>query len=248
MQTANAQTKARQAQAEAKATSTEQQEARRAETTVRELENEYQALVAETKVKVQEENQRRVVGAEEAQQSAKAKVAGLKAQILAEEQGVEMLKQKYEAEIGTPALAEKERKILESKAEVAGIKLRAQAEIDQLKKTLEIIEKGGKSGGQTYLIENFEKLITPFAETLRFFPVDNLSIITGAEGTHEPISAIHPNAVELEKNKFIKGAISRALKTRSTGIKESEVRRSTTEPERDSQSPDSEDKNDKNES
>ena len=46
------------------------------------------------------------------------------------------------------------------------------------------------------MIENFERLIAPFAETLGYFPVDRLSVITGAEGSHEPISAIHPNAIE----------------------------------------------------
>jgi hypothetical protein len=63
-----------------------------------------------------------------------------------------------------------------------------------------------------YIIENFFNLIEPFAETLGMYPVNNLSILTGAEGTHEPISAIHPNAVELEKNKLIGGAIASALR------------------------------------
>ena len=54
-------------------------------------------------------------------------------------------------------------------------------------------------------------MIGPFAETLGFFPVDKLSVLTGAEGKHDPISAIHPNAIESEKNKLIGAAIAEAL-------------------------------------
>jgi hypothetical protein len=39
-----------------------------------------------------------------------------------------------------------------------------------------------------------DRIMGPFAETLGYFPVDKLSIITGADKTGEPISAIHPNA------------------------------------------------------
>ncbi len=82
--------------------------------------------------------------------------------------------------------------------------------IDQLKQTLAIIGEG-ESNELTYIIENFERLITPFAETLELFPVSRISVITGAEGRQEPISAIHPNAVAMERNNMIAGAISEAL-------------------------------------
>ena len=211
VQTANAETKARRARADALAQATEQQEARRAETEVRALENEYQRVVADTKVRVMEEHQRRTVGVEQAQQNARAKVAGLTAQIESEKQGVEMVRRKFEAEVITPATAEKERMILGARADAARMRAKAQAEIDQLKETFEIMNQGGGAGRETYLIENFERLVAPFAETLTFFPVDRLSVITGAEGKHEPISAIHPNAVEMEKNELVRGAIASAL-------------------------------------
>jgi uncharacterized membrane protein YqiK len=228
IQTANAETKARQARANASASSIEQQEARRAEIRVRELENEYERLVAETRVKVKQEEQRKIVGVEQATQDAKATVAGLKSEIEAEKQQIEMLANKYEADIITPALGKKEEMILNAKAEAARIAAKAQAEIDQLKQTLQIIQKGGENGRETYLIENFQQLITPFAETLRYFPVDKLSVITGAEGSHNPISAIHPNAIDREKNDLIGGVLGEAL--RKSQRKKKVLKPSKTEP------------------
>ncbi len=218
VQTANAETKAREARANARAASVEEEQARRAEVQVRALENELENLTAETRVKVKEENQRRVVGLEQAQRDAAAKVEGLKQEIEAERQGIEMLAKKYEASIVTPALAEKDRQILAARAQAARIRGRAQAEIDQLKNTMEIIAAGGSSGVDTYVLENFERLIGPFAETLGFFPTKHISVITGAEGDHQPISAIHPNAVAEERNKMLGGVLSEALNRATAGV------------------------------
>jgi len=214
IQTAAAETKARRARAEAQAAAVEQQEARRAEVQVRSLENELENLKAETRVKVQTENQRRTIGVEQATRGAEARVAGLKQQIAAEMQGIEMLQRKYEASIVTPALAERDRMVLAARASAARMRAKAQAEIDQLKQTLEIIGRQSGVGQDAYLIENFERLIAPFAETLELFPVKRVSIITGAGGHHEPISAIHPNAVEAQKNALIGGVMAEALRSR----------------------------------
>jgi flotillin len=214
VQSANAQTKARVAQADARAASIEQAEARRAETEVRSLENAYERLVADTRVKVAEEEQRKKVGVEQEQRNGTARVAGLTAEIAAEKQRAAMLATQYEAEIVTPAKAEKERMVLQSGARAASIRGKATAEIEQLERTLEIIGTGSASGSKTYLIENFDRFIGPFAETLSFFPVKRLSVITGVEGRHEPISAIHPSAVEQEKNDLIAGALRSALEAR----------------------------------
>jgi hypothetical protein len=211
VQTANALTQARQAKANADATSAEAREERRADVEVRSFENAYENLVAQTRVKVAQENQRKAVGVEKARQSAAAQVAGVKGQTEAERQRIEMLRRKFEAEIITPALAEKEQKVLQGQAQSATILGKSQAEIDQIKATLEIIKKGAAQGTQAFLIDNFEKLIGPFAGMLELFPVGWLSVITGAEGRHEPISAVHPHAVELEKNRLIEGALGEAL-------------------------------------
>ena len=216
VQTANAETKARVAQAEAKASSVEQQEKRRAEVEVRSLENEYERLVADTRVKTAEQTQAQTIGVKQAEEDGIARVGGLKAEIEAETQGVQMLEKKYEAEIVTPATADMEKMILDAKAAASMVRGEAQAKIDQLKRTLEIIQKGGDAGKQTYFIENFERIIAPFAETLEFFPVDKLSVITGVEGNHEAISAIHPSAIAREKNDLIGGAIASALQDRET--------------------------------
>ncbi len=211
IQTANALTQARQAKANADASAAEAREGRRAEVEVRTVENTYENLVAQTRVKVASENQRKAVGIEQAKQSAAAQVAGYKAKIEAEKQRIEMLKKKFEADIITPALGAREKKVLQAQAESATILGRSQAEIDQIRKTMEIVQKNGAQGAQAYLLDNFEKLIGPFAETLDLFPVGSLSIITGAEGRHEPISAVHPHAVDLEKNRFLEGALGEAL-------------------------------------
>jgi len=137
--------------------------------------------------------------------------AGLKAAIEAEKQTIEMLKKKYEAEIITPALAQRDKSILKAKAEAAIMIGKAQAEIDQLEYTLKILEQKDTMGKEAYIIENFERLVTPFAETLSLFPAKKISVITGVEGKHDPISAIHPNAIDDEKNKLIADAISSAF-------------------------------------
>ncbi len=215
VQTAAAETRARQARAEAMAAATEQQEARRAEVQVRSLENELQNLTAETRVGVQTETQRQAVGVEQATRGADARVAGIRRQTEAERQGIEMLARKYDAELTTPALAEKERMILAARANAARMLGRAQAEIDQLKQTLSIVGKSGGAGQDAYIIENFERLIAPFAETLQYFPVKSVSVITGAGGRHEPISAIHPNAIDKGKNDLISGVLDQALGLRA---------------------------------
>jgi flotillin len=220
IQTANAQTQARQAKANADASSAEARETRRADVEVRSLENSFENLVAQTRVRVAAENQRKAVGIEQAKQSTLAQTAGFRAQIEAVKQRIEMLKKKYEAEIVTPALAVKERQILQAEAAAAGLVGKAQGEIDQLKNTLRILDNAKDEGRIAFIIENFEKFVVPFAETLELFPAGKLSIITGAEGRHEPISAIHPHAVELEKNKIIGGAITQAL-----GIADEEMKK-----------------------
>ncbi len=223
IQTANAETQARVAQAEAIAAASEEQEKRRADVEVRHYENMYQNLVAETQLRIAEQEQHKAVGVQKAISEAQANVAGLKAEIEAEKRRIEMLEQKYEAEITTPALAEQERLALEAKEESARLLGKAQAEIDQLKQTLEILEKSGERGIQTYIIENFQSLIQPFAETLSLFPVEQVSVITGVEGDHPPISAIHPNAIAEEKNKLIAGALVSALKKKTRGKKSKET-------------------------
>lgn len=211
IQTANAEMKARVAKADAKANAAEQQEARRAEIEVKALENEYENLVALTKVKVQEHNIRKMVGIQKAERDAEAKVNGLIQKIEAEKQMINMLKEKYEAEIVTPAMAKRDKMILDAEAQAVLMRSKAQAEIDQLKQTLGILKKEGRQGWQTYLIENFARIITPFAETMNLIPVKKLTVVTGTQGTRGPISAIHPNAIDMEKNQFIGGIMQQAF-------------------------------------
>lgn len=212
VQTVNAETKARKAIAESRANAVEQEEARKAEVAVRNIENQYEELVAETKVNIMQEKQLEKVGIEKVLQDMKAQEGALLSEIEAEKQKLEMLRHKFEAEIVTPAKAEKERMVLQARQQTFAFLGKAEGEIEELKETIDIINQNPETGNKVYLIENFERLIRPFAETLDYFPTKNISVITGLEGRHEPISAIHPSAVEEMKNNLISYTTAGAVK------------------------------------
>jgi hypothetical protein len=218
IQSANAETQSREAQALARAAAKEQSEARRAEVAVRQAENEQESLRAETRVKVAAEKQRAAIGIQKATRDADAEVAGIQAQIEAERQRIEMLRARYEADAVTPAVAEQERMVLDAQAQAALLRGRAQSEIDQLKRTVEILQKGGKAAVDAYVIENFARFIEPFAKTLTLFPVINTTVITGAGTTREPISGIHPHPIEEEKARLLREAFG-AIATGATSQK-----------------------------
>ena len=197
IQSANAETQSRAAQAHAAAK--EESEARRAEVAVRQAQNSKESLLAEIRVKVAQETQRSAIGVRRAERDAHAKVAGIKAQIGAEQQRIAMLRERYRAEILIPAEGEQERMTLQAKAEAAERRGRAQGEIDQLNRTIEILRQGGKAALAAYVIENFEKFIEPFSKTLSLFPAKHATVISGAGGTHAPISGVHPHPVEEQK-------------------------------------------------
>jgi len=207
IQSANAETKARQAQAEARAASAEQAEARRAETEVKNLGNELTRLKAEVRVKLAEEAQRQKVGVEQESAGARARVSGYKAELEAERQNIEMLKNRYRAEIVTPALAEKEKSILEARAEVSGWREVAGRAGATGAVTLETMKAAGGEARRAWVLDNFEKLFEPFAKTLALYPTDHVSVVTGSGGDREPISAIHPNAVAAARNDIVAAAL-----------------------------------------
>lgn len=211
VQTANAQTKARVAQAESKSASVVQQESRRAEIEVKSLLNELENLKAETAVLVKQEKQNKALGVSQAIKDGEAVVKGLKLQITAEKENFEKLKAEYDANIITPAQAKKEEKVMKAKAEAAIIRSKAQAEIDQLKNTMDIITKGGQSGRDSFILEHFQSLFKPFAQTMDLFKVDDLRVITGANEKHEPLSAVHPDPLQQSNRDYLGGLLSKAL-------------------------------------
>ena len=209
IQSANAETRAREAQAEAKASASEQAEGRRAETEVKNLKNELDRLKAQVRVALAQEAQRQQVGVEQVSADAKARVSGVTAEIEAEKQNIELLRNRYNAEVITPAQALKEKAILDAGAEVASWYEVARAETEQLEVTLKTIKDAGR-GKAAWLIENFENLFKPFTETLSNYPVDHVSVITGTGGNREPISAIDPNAVAKVRNEIVENALKRS--------------------------------------
>ncbi|MCB0044225.1 MAG: hypothetical protein H6642_14580 [Caldilineaceae bacterium] len=202
VQTANADTQSRVAQAEARATAKEEQEARRADVTVRELENERQRVEAETKVRLAEERQRSAVGVQEASRNAESEVAGVVARIEAEKERIEMVKAQLEAGVIIPAIATQEKLREDAKAQAANILGHGQAELNQIARTVEILRNADKQGSTAYLIERFNELVNQFAETMDLFPVGEISVISGSK-PQGPISAIHPNAVDKSVNQYI---------------------------------------------
>jgi regulator of protease activity HflC (stomatin/prohibitin superfamily) len=208
VQSVAAETNARQAQAEALAASAEQAEARRAETEVKALRNELERLKAETRVRVKEATQVLTVGVEQANQDAKARTAGIRGEIEAERQKIEMLGQRYKAEIVTPAAGQREKMVLDAKAEAVRMSAKAIAELEQLGVSLENLGSGGSGARRAWIIDNFDRIIGPFAETLGMVPADHVSIISGASGERHPLSAVTPDALALARNEMIAGALS----------------------------------------
>jgi flotillin len=212
IQSTDAEAKARIAKAKSLAEATKQQQQREAEIKVRNVENELEQLRAQTKVLIQEQKQKETIGIEKALRDCEAAKASMISQINSEKEKINFLRNKYRAEIITPAEAQKEQMILQAEKEAAKIKGKAQGEINELKNTINMIMKNPK-GLQTYIIENFNAIVEPFAETLAMFPVKKVTVITGADGKHDPISGIHPHAIEEFKNQLISQNMAAVIST-----------------------------------
>lgn len=207
VQSVNAETKARQAQAEAKASSAEQSEARRGETEVKSLKNELERLKADVRVKLAQENQRKNIGVEQETSNAKARVAGIKAELDTEKRKIEMLENRYRAELTTPALAQKEKAVLVAKTNVANMISVSEAELEQLGVTLTSMKNSGSNSRNAWILDNFEKIFMPFTKTLSNYSCGSVSVITGSGGHREPLTAITADAITLKRNDIIAGAL-----------------------------------------
>jgi flotillin len=215
IQTANAESQSREAKAGARAAAKEQEESRRADVTIRSLENERQNIEAQTRVRLATENQRKAVGVQEATRNAESEVAGVKAQTEAEKQRIEMVKAQLEAATIVPAQGEAEKRIQNAHAEAANIRGEAQAQLNQLCATVEIIQRGGDEGLTAYVIEKFGGLVQAFAGTMDLFPAQRVSVISGRRPEDGPISAIHPGAIDANLNQRIADLLGPAAVTQA---------------------------------
>jgi hypothetical protein len=152
---------------------------------------------------VAKENQRRAVGVQEATRNAEAEVAGVLAQIEAEKQRIEMVRARLQANTIVPVQATQEKMIEGAKAQAAQLRGQAQAELDQIARTVKILQAGGDQAVTTYMIEKFGGMIGEFAKTMELFPVSKVSVIAGNAARQGPISAIHPSALDSEVNERI---------------------------------------------
>jgi len=203
VQTANAESQSREAKAMGQSTAKEEQESRRAEVAIRSQENERQRIEADTRVQVAQEKQRQAVDMQEATRNAESEVAGLYAKIEAEKQRIEMVKAQLEAGIIMPAQATRTKMIEDARAKAATIRGHNQSKLDQLARTVEILQAGQEQGKTTYMIEKFEEVVGSFAGTMDLFPVDNITVIAGRNQPDGPISAIHPSAIDESMNEQI---------------------------------------------
>ena len=210
VQTANASAQSRQAQAEARASSKQEQEARRAEVRIREIQNERQRIDAQTKVQLAEERQRGAVGMQEATRNAESEVAGVRARIEAEKQMIEMVRAQMQANVTVPAAATKQKMVEEARAKAAQIRSEGEAELNQLARTIEILQQGGDQGVTAYMIEKFGEVVGSFAGTMDLFPVDQITVIAGERKAEGPISAVHPSAMDADVNRRIGEVLSAA--------------------------------------
>ncbi len=214
IQETTAQCESQKAHALASAASKEAAENNRAQVTVRQAENERQQLEAETRVQVQRHKQREAVGVEQAERSAKAEMAGITAQIEAEKTRIEMLKSRFEADMIVPAQAESQRLVLEAQRQASEILGVAQAELDQLEQTTDILAEGGEAAIQAYLIANFKQFTEPMIQAMTLFEVKEATVISGAPASAAPLSAIHPHPIEEEKARLLQEAFQPALSKR----------------------------------
>jgi flotillin len=117
VKTVQAETTARKAMADSHAQAAMERERRLAEVQVTELENQLEQLKAETELLVATEKQKEIVGVKDASEKARSDVAGYTERLIAEKANIGRLRTQYEAEIITPALAQKEKMILNARAE-----------------------------------------------------------------------------------------------------------------------------------
>src|SRR5699024_445413 len=204
IESAYAQSQARSTEAAAKADAAEERHQRRGEVEVRRKDNQAESLENEAGVKIADENQRGAVGMEKETRSGEADLAGVKAGIEAEQSQIEYLKAKYRADILTPARATREQYILEAEREATEYRGEHEAEIEQMGKTVEILEAGGEDAMMAYLIDNFESMIGPFSETMRLFPADKVDVLAGfGSEQHDQISAVDAHPLETYKSQVI---------------------------------------------
>ena len=128
-----------------------------------------------------------------------------------------MVKAQFQANTLVPAQAARQKMIEEAKAEAAGIHGQAQAELEQLARTISILQEGGSHGLTAYIIEKFGALVDAFAGTMDLFPVQHISVIAGRRPSEGPISAIHPSAINANLNERIAQILGQGAAAAPTG-------------------------------
>jgi cell division septum initiation protein DivIVA len=117
-----------------------------------------------------------------------------------------MLKARFEADVIVPAQAESQRLVLEAQRQASEILGAAQAELEQLEQTVDILTAGGEAAIQAYIIANFKQFTEPMIRAMTLFEVKEATVISGAPTSTTPLSAIHPHPIEEEKARLLQEA------------------------------------------
>jgi flotillin len=116
-----------------------------------------------------------------------AEVAGEKAKAVAEQsletERIELQKRRLEADVITPARAEKEAKELRAKGEAAKIIEDGAAQIEVFKRLIEQYQAAGEDAQQIFVLNMLPDLLGQIVETVKGVAIDKVTVIDSGNGS-----------------------------------------------------------------
>ncbi len=139
---------------------------------------------------IEEQNKLRVrtaeLGAVAVAKENEAAVAGVRAKVQAEqaleEDRILLNKKRFEADVVTPARAEREARLLQAQAEAAPIIEGGRAKAEAVRLMVEAFAKTGEGGERAYVLNMLPDIVREFAQSVREVQVDKLSVIDSGSG------------------------------------------------------------------
>ena len=133
-----------------------------------------------------------------------AEVAGEKAKAVAEQsletERIELQKRRLEADVITPARAEKEAKELRAKGEAAKIIEDGAAQIEVFKRLIEQYQAAGEDAQQIFVLNMLPDLLGQIVDTVKGVAIDKITVIdsgNGSQGIPEVMSQLPAAVIKL---------------------------------------------------
>ena len=133
-----------------------------------------------------------------------AEVAGEKAKAVAEQsletERIELQKRRLEADVITPARAEKEAKELRAKGEAAKIIEDGAAQIEVFKRLIEQYQAAGEDAQQIFVLNMLPDLLGQIVDTVKGVAIDKVTVIdsgNGSQGIPEVMSQLPAAVIKL---------------------------------------------------